>query len=332
MKKLLNNPERAIEEMTEGILAAHRDVLRRSARHPRALVRAERADGKAAVIIGGGSGHEPAFLGYVGSGLADGVALGNFFASPPPDPIVAAARDSETGAGILLVYGNYSGDVMNFEMAAELLATEGIPVESLVIADDVGSAIYEERSSRRGIAGEVLAYKILGAAADQGYALSPLVGLGRQAMENCRSIGVAWTPCTLPTTGVESFALAEGEMELGIGVHGEPGVQRIAMGSADQIAEITLTTVLDDFPIAPRRVALLINGLGSTSLMELYVYLRAVMARLEKYRIEVGWVRVGELITSQEMGGCSLTMLDVDDNLLDLLRAPCYGLGWRQGC
>ena len=332
MKKLLNKPERAIEEMTEGILAAHPDVLRRSAQDPRALVRAERTDGKVAVIIGGGSGHEPAFLGYVGKGLADGVALGNFFASPPPDPIVAAARDSEAGAGILLVYGNYSGDVMNFEMAAELLAAEGISVESLAIADDVGSAIYEERSRRRGIAGEVFAYKILGAAADRGYSLSQLVGLGRQAMEHCRSIGVAWTPCTLPTTGVESFTLAEGEMELGIGVHGEPGVQRIAMGSADQIAEVTLTTVLDDFPIAPRRVALLINGLGSTSFMELYVYLRSVMARLEKYRIEVGWVRVGEFITSQEMGGCSLTMLDARDNLWDLLNAPCHGLGWRQGC
>ncbi len=332
MKKLLNRPEEAIDEMTEGIVGAHPEVLRRSVQHPRALVRAGRADHKVAVIIGGGSGHEPAFLGYVGTGLADGVALGNFFASPPPDPIVAAARGTETGAGVLLIYGNYSGDVMNFEMAAELLSAEGIPVESLVIADDVGSAPYQERGDRRGIAGEVLAYKIVGAAADMGYALAPLAELARQAMANCRSIGVAWTPCTLPTTGVESFALAAGEMELGIGVHGEPGVQRVAMGSADQIAELTLTTVLDDFPIAPRRVALLVNGLGSTSLMELYVYLRSVMARLEKYRIEVAWVRVGEFITSQEMGGCSLTMLDADDSLLNLLNAPCHGLGWRQGC
>lgn len=329
MKKLLCNPETVVEDMVEGLISAHPGVLRRIS--SRALVRSSSDDqDKVAIVIGGGSGHEPAFLGYVGRGLADGVALGNVFASPPPDPIVDAAKAAERGRGVLLLYGNYAGDIMNFEMAGEFLQADGIETKGVIIHDDVASAAQMERDRRRGIAGEVLVYKIAGAAAEAGENLEECARLARKANDLCRSMGAAWEPCYLPQTGRPSFQLGQNEMELGLGVHGEPGIQRTQMMRADELANILAERVLGDFDDQPEEVCILVNGLGSTSLMELHIFYRYVHKFVEQRGIRIHKSMVGEFVTSQEMGGCSLTLMSLDGELSNYLDAPCCSLGWTQ--
>ncbi|OAH54343.1 MULTISPECIES: dihydroxyacetone kinase subunit DhaK [Bacillaceae] len=322
MKKLINNPTVVVEEMIEGYVKAYPKHVRQLEENARALVTAkETREGKVGVLIGGGSGHEPAFMGYVGSGMADGVAVGNIFASPPPDPILEATKAIDKGEGVIYIYGNYAGDVMNFGMAAELADLEsGIRVGSVLVTDDVASAPKEEKEKRRGIAGEFFVTKAAGAAADKGYNLDDVVRVAQKANDYMRTMGVGLTPCSLPQTGKPSFELEENEMEIGLGHHGEPGIEKGELQPADQVVDRLVHDILADMPIEKgEKVAVLVNGLGSTTRMELYIMFRRVEQILSEKGIEIHRSYVGDYSTSLEMGGASVTILKLDEELAEFV-------------
>ncbi len=322
MKKLINNPTVVVEEMIEGYVKAYPKHVRQLEENARALVTAkETREGKVGVLIGGGSGHEPAFMGYVGSGMADGVAVGNIFASPPPDPILEATKAIDKGEGVIYIYGNYAGDVMNFGMAAELADLEsGIRVGSVLVTDDVASAPKEEKEKRRGIAGEFFVTKAAGAAADKGYNLDDVVRVAQKANDSMRTMGVGLTPCSLPQTGKPSFELEENEMEIGLGHHGEPGIEKGELQTADQVVDRLVHDILADMPIEKgEKVAVLVNGLGSTTRMELYIMFRRVEQILSEKGIEIHRSYVGDYSTSLEMGGASVTILKLDEELAEFV-------------
>jgi dihydroxyacetone kinase-like protein len=327
MKKLINNPDLVVDDSLAGFLRANASIIRRSERDPRAVVRRSMEPNKVGIVIGGGSGHKPAFIGYVGEGMADGVAVGNIFASPSPYPILAAMQDVHQDKGILLIYGNYSGDCMNFSMAAELAEMEDIEVKQIIVRDDVASASKEEANRRRGIAGEFFVYKIAGAKASTHASLEEVYRTTEKANDWVRSMGVALSPCSLPQTGKPSFTLGDDEMEIGLGVHGEPGVRRGPLLPAKDVAAELVDTILKDFDYSGSEVAVLVNGLGSTSLMELYIMFDNIADELESKNVKIYRSFVGEYITSLEMGGCSLTLLKLDDELKELIDKP-----YKTGC
>ncbi|UOF90411.1 dihydroxyacetone kinase subunit DhaK [Fodinisporobacter ferrooxydans] len=322
MKKLINNPNHVVDDALSGFLRANREIVRRSEKDPRAVVRTTIEANKVGIVIGGGSGHKPAFIGYVGEGMADGVAIGNIFASPSPYPILSAIQEVHQGNGVLLIYGNYSGDCMNFSMAAELAELEDINVKQIIVRDDVASATKEEANRRRGIAGEFFVYKIAGAKAQEGCTLEEVFQTTEKANNWVRSMGVGLTPCSLPQTGKPSFILGENEMEFGLGVHGEPGVRKGPLLPARDVANELVNTICNDFDFEGSEVAVLVNGLGSTSLMELYIMYDNIAEELEKRNIQIYRSFVGEYITSMEMGGCSLTLLKLDEELKKLIDKP----------
>ena len=294
----------------------------------RGIVATARADARrTAVVTGGGSGHEPAFFGYVGPGLADGAALGNVFASPSATPIVEVCERVDRGAGVLLLYGNYEGDVMNFEMAGELLAERGIEARHLQVTDDLASAPPEEQDRRRGVAGDVLVLKVAGARADEGATLDEVHAAASRANDRTRTIGVGLGPCTVPAAGRPTFDLPDGTMDIGMGVHGEAGLSRRALASADEVADELLERLLGELEPASRESAfVLVNTLGATPLMEGYVVLRRVAQRLAENDVVLHRARVGEFITSLEMAGLSLTLMCLNDELRRLVDAPARGL------
>ena len=322
MQKILNDPAAFVDDMLEGILAAHPAQLRMPA--PRAIVRADApVQGKVAIATGGGSGHLPVFMGYVGRGLLDGAAIGNVFASPSSDQMLAVTRAISGGAGVLYLYGNYGGDRLNFDLAAELAADDGIEVRTILGADDVASAPPERGSARRGIAGIFFLYKVAGAAAAAGASLDEVVAVTERAASGTRTMGVALSPCTIPAAGVPTFELPAGQMEIGMGIHGEPGVRRGALEPADAIARELTSTILAD--LAYRRgdrVGVLVNGLGATPKEELYILHRSVARLLADEGIDVHRVWVGEYATSLEMAGASLSLIRLDGELAGLLDAP----------
>ena len=322
MQKILNDPELFVDEMLDGILAAHPGQLRRAA--ARAIVRAEApVAGKVGIATGGGSGHLPVFMGYVGRGLIDGAAIGNVFASPSSDDMLEVTRAISAGAGVLYLYGNYGGDRLNFDLAAELAADEGIEVRTILGADDVASAPRERASSRRGIAGIFFLYKVAGAAAAFGASLAEVVAVTERAAAGTRTMGVALSPCTIPAAGVPTFELPVGEMEIGMGIHGEPGVRRGPLATADEIARELTAAILMDLPYERGdEVGVLVNGLGATPKEELYILYRSVARILAAEGIRVHRVWVGEYATSLEMAGASLTLIRLDDELRGLLHAP----------
>lgn len=325
MKKLINNPTVVVEEMIEGYVKAYPKHVRQLEENARSLVTAkETREGKVGVLIGGGSGHEPAFMGYVGDGMADGVAVGNIFASPPPDPILEATKAIDKGEGVIYVYGNYAGDVMNFGMAAELADLEsGIRVGTVLVTDDVASAPKEEKEKRRGIAGEFFVTKAAGAAADKGYNLDDVVRVAQKANDYMRTMGVGLTPCSLPQTGKPSFELEENEMEIGLGHHGEPGIEKGELQPADQVVDRLVHDILADMPVeSGEKVAVLVNGLGSTTRMELYIMFRRVEQLLSEKGIEIHRSYVGDYSTSLEMGGASVTILKLDEELAEFVDHP----------
>ncbi|WP_062237544.1 dihydroxyacetone kinase subunit DhaK [Fictibacillus sp. FJAT-27399] len=325
MKKLINNPNRVVEEMIDGYAKAHPQHVRVLSENSRSIVTArETAEGKVGVLIGGGSGHEPAFMGYVGPGMADGVAVGNIFASPPPDPILEATKAIDKGAGVIYVYGNYAGDLMNFGMAAELAELEAdIQVGKVIVTDDVASAPKEEKEKRRGIAGEFFVTKVAGAASEKGYSLEDVVRVANKANDQTRTMGVGLSPCSLPQTGKPSFELEENEMEIGLGHHGEPGVEKGDLQPADQVADRLVQDILADMPLGEgEKVAVLVNGLGSTTKMELYIVFRRVEQILNEKGIQIHRSFVGDYSTSLEMGGCSVTLIKLDDELAEFVDAP----------
>jgi phosphoenolpyruvate---glycerone phosphotransferase subunit DhaK len=323
MKKIINDPMAFVDEMLEGILAAYPGQLKATA-DARAIVRADApVAGKVAILTGGGSGHLPVFLGYVGKGLADGVAVGNVFSSPSAETMYEATKAAHGGAGALYLYGNYSGDRMNFDMAAEMAAMDDIKVETVLVSDDVASAPRAEWTRRRGIAGLFLAYKLAGACAAEGADLAEVVRVTRQVVANTCTMGVALSPCTVPAAGKPTFTIGENEMEIGMGIHGEAGVMRGPLESADQIAERLVRAVIDDLPF--RRgdeVAILINGLGATPPEELFVLYRRIRQILDGEGIRVHRSYIGEYATSLEMAGASCTLCKLDATLARLLDAP----------
>ncbi|HVA86507.1 MAG TPA: dihydroxyacetone kinase subunit DhaK [Candidatus Saccharimonadales bacterium] len=324
MKKLINDPNAFVDEMLEGLLAAHPDQLRSVSPDNRALVRADApVAGHVGIVTGGGSGHLPVFLGYVGVGLCSGVAVGNVFSSPSMDQILAATRGVAAGEGVLYLFGNYGGDVMNFELAGELAAMEGIETATVLVADDVASAPADRAADRRGVAGMVLAWKCAGAAAERGDSLAQVADAARHALANTRSMGVGLSPTIIPAAGKPTFELADGEMELGIGIHGEPGVRRAALGTANEIADEILAAILADLALTRGdRVVVMINGLGATPLEELYILFRRVRMTLDGIGVIVHRPLVGEFATSLEMAGASITVMRLDDRLTQLIDAP----------
>ena len=322
MQKILNDPNRFVDEMLDGILAAHPDQLRRPS--ARAIVRADApVAGKVGIATGGGSGHLPVFMGYVGRGLIDGAAIGNVFASPSSEDMLDVTRAISSGRGVLYLYGNYGGDRLNFDLAAELAADEGIEVRTILGADDVASAPSDRASARRGIAGIFFLYKVAGAAAARGDSLDDVVAITERAAAGIRTMGVALSPCTIPAAGVPTFELPAGQMEIGMGIHGEPGVRRGELESAVQIADELTRAVLADLPYERGdEVGVLVNGLGATPKEELYILYRSVARILGDEGIRVHRVWVGEYATSLEMAGASLTLMRLDDELRGLVDVP----------
>jgi len=323
VQKIINDPIAFPAEVLEGILIAHPDRLR-AAGDPRAIVRADApVHGKVGIATGGGSGHLPVFLGYVGEGLADGVAVGNVFASPSSDTMLEVTRAISGGAGVLYLYGNYGGDILNFDLAAELAADEGIEVATVLGADDVASAPPERADRRRGIAGIFFLFKVAGAKAAEGAALAEVVATTQKAAAGTRTMGVALSPCTVPAAGKPTFELPAGEMEIGMGIHGEPGVRRGPLETADQIADELLGAILADLPYqSGDEVAVLVNGLGATPKEELYLLYRRAAAVLGERGISIYRQYIGEYATSLEMAGASISLLRLDDELKRLIDAP----------
>jgi len=324
MKKLMNEPSAFVDEMLEGLLLAYPDQLKSVGGTNRALVRADApVAGKVGIVTGGGSGHLPVFVGYVGRGLASGVAIGNVFSSPTVDQIAAATRGVHSGQGVLYLYGNYSGDVLNFDSAAEEVDTEGIRIETVLVADDVASAPPERHANRRGVAGLFYAFKIAGAKAEAGGTLDEVKNVTLKALANCRTMGVGLTPSVLPTVGKPTFSLADDEMEIGIGIHGEPGIRRGKLLSADEITTDIVNRLVADLGLqGGDQVSVLVNGLGATPLEELYIIYRKVNQILSSRQVGIDRRYIGEFATSLEMAGCSITLFKLDGELKPLLDAP----------
>ncbi len=326
MKKILNQPKDFVNEMLEGLLLAHADQLSFAGADRHCVVRADApVGGKVALATGGGSGHLPVFLGYVGQGMLDGCAVGDVFASPSAEQMFEVTRRINAGKGVVYIFGNYTGDVMNFEMAAEMADMEDIPVRTVLVKDDVASAPPEEAGRRRGVVGMVFAFKVAGAKAEQGASLDEVVRVTQKALDNIRTMGVALTPCTVPMAGKPTFSIGEDEMEIGMGIHGEPGIKREKLQPADQIAERMTLAILEDLqPIPGDRLAVMVNSLGATPQEELYILYRKVHQLLTQRGLRVHRVYIGEYATSMEMAGASLTFFRLDDELAQLLDAPAH--------
>ena len=331
MKKFINDPFDVVDEMLEGFLDVYSGYVRKL-ESARTVVRVDAPiKGKVGVITGGGSGHKPAFIGFIGKGMLDAVAVGEIFTSPPPISVFEAARAVNGGKGVVFLLGNYSGDVMNFGLAAEMCREEGIPVVQVIATDDVGSGPKEKASNRRGVVGEFLAWKIAGAKAEAGGSLEEVRAVAEKVNQMTRTLGVALTPCTVPAKGTPTFTLAEDEMEYAVGHHGEPGTAKIKMRSADEITEMMVKEVLEDLPFrSGDEVAVLINGLGATPQLELFICYRKVKQILEQKKIKVYKPFVGQFFTALEMAGFSVTLMKLDEELKTLLSAPadtpCYKL------
>jgi len=328
MNRIFNNPDLVVEEMLRGYLRVHADLVS-GAENPR-VVKHARAPiaGKVGVVTGGGSGHEPAFLGYVGDNLVDAVAVGEIFSSPTAKSFFDAFKAANGGKGVACLYGNYAGDNMNVKMAIKMAEKEGIQVRTVVANDDVPSAPKSEREKRRGVAGEILMWKVGGAKAAMGGSLDEVIAVAQKAIDSTRSIGIGLSACTIPAVGKPNFQIADGEMEVGIGHHGEPGMKVMKTTSANEMADLMLDTVLPDLPFTSgQEVALLLSGLGATPIMELYILYARLADVLAKKDLKVRFSFVGNLFTSLEMMGVTLTLMKLDRELEACLAYPCRSLG-----
>lgn len=329
-KKILNDPKDAVDEMIEGLLLANDGRVRKLDGHP-ALIRADIPDDKVALLIGGGSGHEPIFHGFIGHNMADGAACGQVFAAPSPEVIYEAATAVHRGRGVVFLYGNYAGDNMNFDIAAEMLDDDGIDVRTVRVRDDVAAAPPERVDDRRGIAGDVFMIKIAGGAAGTLDDIDAVERVVRKAEANVRSIGVAVSAGSIPETGRLTFELADDEIEIGMGAHGEAGVSRQKITTADEITDQMMGKLLTDLPFrSGDEVALLINNLGATTMMEMLVVNRRVRQILSDREINTARTHVGTWLTAQEMAGFSITLMRLDDELKHYLDLPCDSLGFSR--
>jgi phosphoenolpyruvate---glycerone phosphotransferase subunit DhaK len=332
VKKIINDPKHVVDESVAGFGLAHADLVRVET-DPIHVVRADApVAGKVGLVSGGGSGHEPLHAGFVGPGMLDAAVPGAVFTSPTPDPILAATKAVDGGKGVLHIVKNYTGDVLNFETAADLAAADGIDVRAVVTDDDVAVKDSLYTAGRRGVGGTVLVEKIAGAAADRGDSLEQVAEIAERVNANARSMGMALTPCIVPHAGEPSFTLAEDEVEIGIGIHGEPGRERIKLEPADAIVDRLITPILDDLPYSSGdRVLLFVNGMGGTPQIELYIAYRRAAEVLAERGIGVERSLVGNYITSLEMQGFSITLLKLDDELVGLWDAPVHTAALRWG-
>ena len=321
MKKIINDPADVVSESLKGMELAHPELMYTP--ELEVISRRNKTQGKVGIVSGGGSGHEPAHAGYVGTGMLDAAVAGNMFSSPSPDRIIEGITQASGGAGVLLVIKNYSGDIMNFEMAADMAEMEDIPVKYVVVRDDVAVPDSTYSTGRRGIAGTVFVHKVAGAKAETGASLDEVTAVAQKTCDNLRSMGMAMTPCTLPAVGKPGFVLGENEIEIGMGIHGEPGVERTSIKTARETAEILLGKILEDMDFAGSETALMVNGLGGTPMMELYILNNEAQRILAEKGVKVYKTFVGNYMTSIEMAGCSLTLLKLDNQLKELLDAPC---------
>ncbi|MGO2265979.1 MAG: dihydroxyacetone kinase subunit DhaK [Vagococcus salmoninarum] len=330
MRRLLNDGYEAVEEMLAGYCLAHSEHVYLLENDQRVVVsRHLSQEPRVRIIVGGGSGHEPLFLGYVGKDFADAAVIGNVNTSPSPEPCYQAVKAVDSGRGCLYLYGNYAGDVMNFDMGAELAAEDGIQVETVLVTDDVYSA--KEVSERRGVAGDIIVFKVASGAAAQGYDLAKVKALAEKANSRTYSMGVALSSSTLPVTGEVIFEMADGEMEVGMGIHGEPGIERTALATADEVVEQLLSHILAEAKLAEgAEIHVLVNGLGGLPLMDQYISYRRVVEILEEEGFEIASSQVGNYATSMDMIGLSITIVDLDEEIKDLLAAPCDTPYWRQ--
>ena len=332
MKKLINKPEDVVKEELEGMAAAHADLIRVDVEQQLVIRKDAPVQGKVGVISGGGSGHEPMHGGFVGKGMLDAACPGAVFTSPVPDQMLEATRAVNGGAGVLHIVKNYTGDVLNFEMAAELAQADGIEVESVVTNDDVAVQDSLYTAGRRGVGVTVLLEKIVGGLAETGAPLSQVAELARKVNSQGRSMGMALTSCTVPAAGKPTFDLGEDEMEIGIGIHGEPGRRRVKLASADDITEMLATPIIDDLGLkSGEQVLAFVNGMGGTPLIELYVVYNALNRILKGKNISIVRNLIGSYITSLEMAGCSITLVRMDDQLIRYWDAPVHTPGLRWG-
>jgi phosphoenolpyruvate---glycerone phosphotransferase subunit DhaK len=332
MQKLINNPQDVVRESIEGFGSAHADILRVSFDPLYVVSRDAPVLGRVGVISGGGSGHEPMHAGYVGRGMLDAAVPGQVFTSPTPDQIEAATKAVSGGAGVLHIVKNYTGDILNFEMAAELCETEGVTVQAVVINDDVAVENSLYTAGRRGVGATVLAEKICGAGAARRYDLGRVAALCRKVNENSRSMGMALSSCTVPAAGKPTFELAPGEMEMGIGIHGEPGRERMPVQPVREIVEQMTETILSDLAVGPgSSVLAMVNGMGATPLIELLIAYRELEKVLTRRAIAIARRLVGNYITSLDMAGCSITLLRADEELVSLWDDPVLTPALRWG-
>ena len=329
-KKILNDPRKVVAEMVEGLLLANDGRVYKLDNLP-ALIRTNIPDGKVALLIGGGSGHEPLFHGFVGRNLGDGAACGQVFAAPSPDVIYATAKAIHRGKGVLFLYGNYAGDIMNFDMAAEMVEDDGIEVRSVRVRDDVAAAPPERMHDRRGIAGDIYVIKIAGGAASTLDSLAEVERVALKAAANVRSMGVAVSAGSIPETGKPTFELADDEIEIGMGAHGEVGIARKKMKPADAVADELMEKILGDLPFGSGdEVALLINNLGATTMMEMLIVNRRIRQILDREGIKVHRTDIGTWLTVQEMAGFSVTLMKLDDELKHYLEMPAESVGYSR--
>jgi dihydroxyacetone kinase-like protein len=332
VKKLINDPAQVVSDALDGFATAHADLVKVN-RRPDYVVRADApVAGKVALVSGGGSGHEPLHIGYVGRGMLDAAVPGPVFTSPTPDPILAAAKAVDSGAGVLFIVKNYTGDVLNFETAAELAQLDGIDARTVLVDDDVAVQDSTFTAGRRGVAGAVLLEKIVGAAAERGDSLDACQALGERVNARMRSMGVALTACTVPHVGRPSFELADDEIEIGVGLHGEPGRRRAKLAGAAELAAELVGPVLDDLAApAGTPVLMLVNGMGGTPQSELYIICQEARRLVEAAGLQLARSLVGDYATALEMQGCSVTVLLLDDETADLWDAPVATPALRRG-
>ena len=329
MKKLINKLDDVEREMIEGLVKAAPEKLQKLA-EGNIVVRAQKKKDHVALVSGGGSGHEPAHGGYVGTGMLDCAVAGAVFSSPPPDQIYEGIKAVATKNGVLCIVKNYTGDVLNFEMAIDMAKEENIEADYVVVNDDVAVKDSLYTTGRRGVAGTVLVHKIAGAKAEEGASLAEVKAVAENVIKNVRSMGMAITPCTVPAAGKPGFTLADDEMEIGIGIHGEPGTHREKLSTANQIAQKLLDTILADIDCSGKEVILLVNGMGATPLMELYIINNFVQDYLKEKGVKIYDTQVGNYMTSIEMAGFSLTLLRLDDEMKRLYEAKADTLAWKK--
>lgn len=329
MQRILNNPDDIVDEMLKGFLKAHSDIVEKTD-NPRVIKARNIPSDKVGIVTGGGSGHKPAFIGYLGKNMCDCAAVGEIFSSPTALAFSDAFREADQGKGIACLYGNYSGDNMNVKLAIKMAKKAGIEVKTVVANDDVASAPKDQREKRRGVAGEILMWKAGGARAATGASLDEVISAAQKAIDNTRSIGIGLTPCTLPAVGHPNFKIDNGYMELGIGHHGEPGIEVCELETADKMAKRMVDQVLADYDISIDEAVVLVSGLGATPVMELYVLYNEIEKLLSADKIKVHRSYVGNYFTSLDMMGVTLTIMKLDDELKELIDMPAYSMGLKQ--